>query len=91
MPFPNCRRGLATLAFLVSIAFGAASFAVAAADAVDLADATSGLWSAAGAASPGYAARTTLPTTFRIATLDAARFHALAADAPAEATTRARE
>ncbi len=90
MSFPNCRRGLATLAFLVSIAFGAASFAVAAADAVDLADATSGLWSAAGAASPGYAARTTLPTTFRIATLDAARFHALAADAPAEATTRAR-
>jgi len=90
MSFPNHRRGLHVRAVLASLVFGMVSFAVTTIAAAGLTDTTAGLWDEVSAAPSGLATRTTLPTAFRIATLDAARFHDLAASAPAAAVTPAR-
>ncbi|MCC7041860.1 MAG: hypothetical protein IT516_16250 [Burkholderiales bacterium] len=80
----RCRCSLWRAA-LVLMMLGALGLPVQSLAADALAEATAGLWSETSVTAPGLAARAILPARFRMATLDAARFHALSAHARAEA------
>jgi len=86
------RRSSRFLVFTVGavVALLAAPIPVTAAAAEDLSTATAGLWSEPPATPAGLAARASMPTAYRVVTLDAAMFQMLAGGAPREGDTQAR-